>query len=67
MAISERIIKKPETKKLTLILTGIFLTVSNVLYVIINLMYNDPILGNVLLAIVGTVIFFEGKTHKKEE
>lgn len=63
MAISERIIKKPETKKLTLILTGIFLTVSNVLYVIINLAYNDPILGNVLLAIAGTIIFFRGKNE----
>lgn len=61
MAIAEHIIRKPETKKLTLILTGIFLTISNVLYVIINLKYNDPILVNTFLAIVGMVIFFKGK------
>ena len=60
-ATAECIIKKVETQKLTLILTGIFLTVSNVIYVIINLIYGDPILGNVLLAIAGIVIFFKGK------
>jgi hypothetical protein len=61
MATSEHVIKKGETKKFTLILTGIWLAVFNILFVIINLVYNDPILGNVLLAIAGTIIFFRGK------
>lgn len=63
MATSEHVIKKGETKKFTLILTGIWLAVFNILFVIINLVYNDPILGNVLLAIAGTIIFFRGKNE----
>lgn len=64
---SERIIKKIETRKLTSILVGIYLAVFNILFGIINLTYNDPILGNVLLAILGIVIFYKGKKLKKEE
>lgn len=61
VAAVERIIKKVETRKLTLILTGIFLTVSNVFFVIINLIYRDPILGNALLSISGIAIFCKGR------
>lgn len=61
MATAHRIIKKVETRKLTLILTGIYLAISNFLFVIINLRYNDPILVNSLLTITGIVIFFKGK------
>lgn len=62
MATVEHFIKKVDTKKLTLILTGICLIVFNIIFVIINLKYNDPILGNALLAIAGMVIFYKGKT-----
>ena len=58
---AEHIIKSVETRKLTLILTGIYLTVLNILFVIINLVYHDPILGNILLSIAGIAIFFKGK------
>lgn len=61
IATSECVIKKVETKKLTLILTGILLVVFNVLYVIINLVYNDPFFVNILLTIAGVVIIFKGK------
>ena len=59
---AELIIKKAETRRLTLILTGIYLFAFNILFVIINLVCNDAILGNVLLAIAGIVVFFNGKT-----
>lgn len=57
----EHISKKVETKKLTLMFVGIYLIVLNVLFLIINLKYNDPILANILLTIAGIVIFFKGK------
>lgn len=59
--IVEQIIKKENTKKFTLILTGILAMIVNVLFVIINLIYSSPILVNVYLAIVGAILFFKGK------
>ena len=64
---AEHIIKKVETQKFTLILTGIYLTVFNILFVVINLKYNDPVFGNALLAIAGIVIFFKGKTTRNNK
>ena len=66
-ATAELVIKKVDTRKLTLMLTGVYLFVFNILFVIINLVYNDPILGNILLAIAGILIFYKGKTTQKEE
>lgn len=59
--IVEQIIKKENTKKFTLILTGILAMIVNVLFFIINLIYSSPILVNVYLAIVGAILFFKGK------
>lgn len=59
--IVEQTTKKENTKKFTLILTGIFVMIVNVLFVIINLIYSSPILVNVYLAIVGAILFFKGK------
>lgn len=59
--IAERMIKKENTRKYTLILTGILVMIVNVFFVIINLIYNDPIFANVFLAIAGAIVFFKGK------
>lgn len=55
------IIKKTETRKLTLTLSGIYLIVFNAIFIIINLKYNDAILANVLLGIAGIAILYKGK------
>lgn len=57
----ERIAKNEETRKLSLILSGAYLSVSNVLFVMINLIHNDSIMANVFLAIAGVVMFCKGK------
>ena len=53
--------KKAETQKLTLMLTGIYLIVLNVIFLIANLVFRNAILPNILLGIAGIVIFFNGK------
>ena len=57
----EHISKKAETQKLTLILTGIYIIVLNVIFLIVNLVLRNTILPNVFLGIAGVVIFFKGK------
>ena len=56
------IIKQAEIQKYTLMFTGICLIILNALSLIINLMHNDAIIVNIVVAIVGIAIFYKGKT-----
>ncbi|MBO5047415.1 MAG: hypothetical protein J6D19_03285 [Clostridia bacterium] len=59
--IAKRIIKNEKTRKRSLMLTGIFLTALNVMFLIINLISRTAILANILLAIAGIVLFYKNK------
>jgi hypothetical protein len=59
--ITERIVKNTATRKLTLTLTGIYLIVFNVLFLIINVIANNNALPNLSLGIAGIAIFVKGK------
>lgn len=63
----EHITKSMKTRRLTFLLTGAYLIVINVISLIGNLMFNNAILANILLGVAGIVIFYKGKTTKKEE
>ncbi len=55
-------IKKSEAQRLTLMLIGIILAILNVLFLIINLIYNDSVLVNISLFLFGVVLFLYEKT-----
>ena len=59
--IVERVIKIEQTRNFTLIFTGMLLMIFNILFVIVNLICRDAVFANVLLSILGIVIFFKGK------
>ena len=59
---AEHIIKNIETQRLTMILTGIYLILLNVYYLVVNLSNNDAILANVTLSVLGIILFYKGKT-----
>jgi hypothetical protein len=62
VATTARIVKKEKTLKFTLILMGICLLLLNAIFLIINSIYHDAILINIILSIVGVVIIYKGKT-----
>ena len=55
--------KKTETQRFTLMFTGIYMIVLNVIFLILNLVSRNAILPNVLIGIAGIVIFFKGKNN----
>ena len=59
--IAERIVKNTATRKLTLTLTGIYLIVFNVLFLIINVIANNNALPNLFLGIAGIATLVKGK------
>lgn len=63
MATGEHIIKEKKTLKLTLMLMGILLAALNAIFLIVNLLYSDAILVNIILAFAGIVIFITGKNE----
>lgn len=64
---AERIMKKVETRKITCMITGILLAIANIVFIIVNIIYNSAFLGNALLAIAGIAIFCKGKNITVEK
>lgn len=58
----EHIIKNIETQRFTMMLTGIYIILLNIKNLIINLSNNDAILANIMLSVLGIIIFYKGKT-----
>lgn len=58
----EHIIKNIETQRFTMMLTGIYIILLNINNLIINLSNNDAILANVMLSVLGIILFYKGKT-----
>ena len=58
-ATAEHIIK--DTRKHALKLTGIYLVVLNIIFLIVNLVNSDAIFPNIIIGIVGVVMFYKNK------
>lgn len=58
-ATAEHIIKG--TRKHALMLTGIYLVVLNIIFLIVNLINSDDILPNIIIGIAGIVMFYKNK------
>lgn len=66
MSLQEKINKEAPTRGVSSVLLGIFIMLLNIASLIINLIYGDGILKNVIQIIAGLVIFFGGMGEIKE-
>ena len=66
MTIQEKINKEAPTRGLSCVLLGIFIVLLHIVSLIINLIYGDGILKNVIQIIAGCIIFSGGMGELKE-
>ena len=59
---AKRILKNTETKKFTLMFIGVLLVTLNVIFLITNIINHDAILANIIISIVGIVLFVKNKS-----
>ncbi len=60
-ATAEHIIKS--TRKYSLVLTGIYLVILNIIFLIVNLVNSSAILPNIIIGIAGIVMFYKYKNE----
>lgn len=58
---AERILKSAETRRFTLIFTGVLLVILNVVFLITNIINHEAVLANIIIIAAGIVLFIKNK------
>lgn len=56
------ILKNEETRRFSLMFTGVLLVALSIIFLIINITNHDAIFANIIISIVGIVLFFKNKS-----
>ena len=59
---ASRILKNEETRRFSLMFTGVLLVALSIVFLIINKKNHDAIFANIIISIVGIVLFFKNKS-----
>lgn len=64
--IADKAVKTDTTRSLSLFCTGIYLTVFNVVFLVVNLIFKDSIIANVLIIISGLIFTFYNRKKRED-